>query len=470
MIVWLAIGLALAALAAVAPLKWAAAVVIVVLPFVGTALYMVGGDPIVLPLVVSLGFLARHAATLLNRQIRGQFFSLLSGDLPLVGFAGYCVVSGVLFPRVFAGQTMVVPQFGLAATLGPEHASYVQIVYLLLAVWLFWALRHAMLRKGMEFVVLAIMAQVVLIGGFGLVQALLGLVNVVVPVGWIVNNAGYALLTQTQIAGFSRVTSIFVEASFYAVWATGALAFCYALYVNRILPRLNLALAAMIALTMVLSTSTTAYVGLLVVGALGLGYALFDTDQRRQQRSVVMVFAGGVLALILAVLVFTAQDGFLLALRNMIEEMTIRKSETGSGIERARWAQSALQNAADTYYLGAGYGAVRSSGLIFQLIGTVGAPGLILFVVAMGGLVAQAFRRPRTGEGAVVAAGGFALIAIMGAMAAASPDLGLSSMMWVFAALAAAPTALRAAQRRKQDQEESVVGDMEEPAPAEEGA
>ncbi len=460
---WLAIAGVLAALAATMPLRWAAGIVVACLPLSGTAVFMLGGDPLVLPLVVTLGFLGRHGVSLLSKPLREQFLALTKNEMFLLAFAGYCTISGLLFPRLFAGETAVIPQSGQAIVLGPGQTSIVQIAYLLLGVWLYLALRQTMLRKGLEFIIGAILVQIGLFAGYGVVQALLGMAHVPVSTAWIVNNQGYALLTQERIGGFARVTSVFVEASAYATWATGAAALCYALYINRVLPVLSLGMLALVGVTLLLSTSSTAYVGLLVVGLFAVLYAFLDGDRKRHERGLMVVLVGVFLAVLALIFVYSAQDGLLAGLRTMIEDMTVRKGSSNSGLERARWAQSAVQNALDTGLLGVGYGAARSSGLIYQLFGAIGAPGLVLFALAMAALARRVFRRPRTGEDAVVSSGAFALCCTIAAMSASSPDLALPNMFWVYAAIAAAPVAQRAAVRMMRQGGQSEIA---EPAPS----
>ncbi len=449
MTIWLVIGAALAVAAAAAPLRWGAAIAVLCLPLSGTAAMMLGSDPLLLPVLVTIGFLARHAFSLLIPQVRGQFFSIVRSDVLLLTFAAYCVVSGVFFPRLFEGQTYVTPQsdaFG-AMPLGPWFISYPQIAYLVLGLWLYLALRHAILRVGLEPILNAILWQVVLIGGFGLAQALLGLAGVTTPTEWIVNNEGYTIFGATREGGFVRVTSVFVEASSFGQWGAGAVAFCYALYVNRIRPILSLSLLGGISAAMLLSTSSTSYFALLCIAGFALVHALLDPDKRRRERGLIIVIVGAVFAAAAAALVFSAQSGFLGDLRLMIENMTINKSTSSSALERGQWADRSVSNAMETALLGVGYGAARSSGLIVSLFGMIGLPGLILFVLAFGPIILRAFRKLRTGEDAVASAAGFGLFASFAAMGLSAPDMALPNMFWAYAALAAAPLAERAAAR-----------------------
>lgn len=450
MIVWLALGVCFAGIAATAPMRIAMAVVVFFLPFSGTVALMMGTDPILLPLVVTMGFLARHAFSLLIAPLRNQFIQIVIANWPLLGFVLYCAVSGMFFPKLFEGATLVTPQVaGPAMPLSAGSVSLPQIIYLFLGAYLCLALRQYILRVGMTPVLIGVLAQVAAVGGLGMVQAALGQVGLTLELGWIVNNTGYALLNATMEGGFARVTSVFPEASTFAVWGAGALAFCYALYVNRILPMISLALTVCIGVTMLISTSSTAYAGILFIGAFALLLALMDGDPRRRDRSLMIVAAGGLIAAMAVVVVFTADNGFSGQLREMIESMTINKSVSASALERNQWTARSIQNGIDTGLLGIGYGAGRGSGLISVLFGLVGVPGLVLFAMMVLPSITRAFRRPHTGEEAVMSASGFALAGTIGAMSVSSPDLQLANVFWSYLAIAGVPLALRMAEHER---------------------
>lgn len=446
-LVWLAIGLGLAVLAITAPLRWSAAIVAFWLPFSGTVVAIVGGStPILVPVVVVLGFLARHAFSLLIRPVRQQFFELVRGDGVILAFAAYCLISGLLFPRLFEGATNIMPQewIGHSVVLGPGSISLPQLTYFAVAIYLYLAMRQAMLRVGLAPILYALGVQVAVIGGIGVLQALLGLAGGRFPLEWIVNNRAYGILIGAAEGGFVRVTSVFVESSFFAAWGSGALAFTYALYVNRIRPWTSLALMGVVAVAMLLSTSSTAYFGILCVGMFAVVHAFTDTDRMRRDRGLIIVAIGALVAAITAILVFTAQAGFLSELREMIERMTLGKSNSFSSQQRGEWQQISIQNALDTGLLGVGYGVARSSGIMAALFGTIGLPGMVLFALVVVPAMLRAFRRPRTGEDAVASAGAFGLFGAIAAMSVSAPDISLANNFWMFLALASAPLTQRA--------------------------
>ncbi len=439
-LVWLGLSLALAGFAMAGPLRWATAVVIFFIPFSATQAFSIGGVPVLVPLVVAVGFLARHAFSLLVRPLRQQFLTLLRTDGPLVVFVAYVVISGLFFPRLFEGATYVTPQLsGPPTLLDPAQISIPQIAYVVIAAYLYLALRQAMLRVGLAPALHAVLAQIAFIGGVGLLQAALAVAHINVPMDWIVNTPLGRLG-----AGLGRVHSVFAEASVFAAWGSAAIAFCYALYINRIMPGLTLCFAAGLSVALLLSVSSAAFAGLAIVGVFAFVCAISDSDLRRRDRGL-LVLIGGTLTMAGAGLaVFNADAGFL---RDLILRFTVEEGASNISTERALWADRSFQNAWDTGLLGVGYGAARSSGLFASLAGAMGAPGVLLFLAIVVPRILLALRRPHTGEDAVVSAAAFGLFAAIATMTLVSPDLSLASCFWVFLPIASAPLAQRAALR-----------------------
>ncbi len=460
-VVWLGIGFLLAGLAATAPLRWAMAIVFTCLPFGGTQVFNTGGDPILLPVVVSLGFLARHAISMFSRPLRLQFFLLMRTELPILAFLAYALVSGLFFPRLFAGAVDVVPQSSAPPTpLDPSMISFPQLAYLSVAVYLYLALRQALLRVGIIWALYALLLQISFIGGIGFLQGVLAQVNVRLDMTWIVNAQGYGLAFDQIVNGFGRVSAVFPEASSFASWGAGALPFCYALYLNplnRVLSNLAFGLLVILGIAMLLSTSSTAYGAIAIIAAFACVHALLDSDAQRRERGLVIIIAGGLLFAILTILAFSSDAGFLGRLRGIIETMTVSKATSESGLQRGEWAARSLQNGWDTALLGVGYGAARSSGIFHSLFGLVGAPGLLLFLAVVTPPILRAFKRPHTGEEAVASAASFGLFGSLAAMALVAPDLSLANAFWAFLPLAAAPLAERATLLAMVDQGANAV-------------
>jgi hypothetical protein len=357
--IWLGIGMALAGIVMIGPLPWAMAIAAMTLPMAATMVLAVGADPITLPVLTTLAFCLRHAMTLVTKPQREVFLSLVAREWPLVVLVGYALVSGVFFPRLFAGMT-VVPAQDMArdgfAILGPNLVSFPQMAYFLVGAYFYIALRQSILRVGPMPLVIGGVIQALAFGGMGFLQAILGLVGVQFPVDWLVTNTQYALLATVETAGFVRVTAGFVEASAWAGWAAGPLAFCYALFINRVAALPALVLGGAIAAAMLLSTSSSAYAGLLVLSVIAVAHVLIDPSPARRLRALVVLGVGALVFGAVAGLILTAEpgQGFLGDLRMMLEEMTVRKQYSSSAIERGRMAEVGFQAGLDTFGRGAG--------------------------------------------------------------------------------------------------------------------
>ena len=76
-----------------------------------------------------------------------------------------------------------------------------------------------------------------------------------------VRDTGHGL-NDNELAGFKRIVGSFVEASSFGYLTLGYFAFATTLWLNGIVARLTLPLSMLSLLALLLSTSTTAYVGL----------------------------------------------------------------------------------------------------------------------------------------------------------------------------------------------------------------
>lgn len=439
-LIWLGIAAILAAVIVMAPWRWALGVFLFWVPFSGTAVLMLGDDPVLLPLVLSVALLGRYVVSLADPVMRDQAVALIGRERWLWVFLAFATVSGILFPLLFAAETQT---FQLQAgawvlmPLGAQSVSLVQIAYLLLGGLTFFAVRHLVLRVGPAAAIAALVAQAGCIGALGFFQAVVGMGGVTVPTDWVANNAGAVLHLGLLTDGFARVTGVFVEASYFATWGAAALALCFFLLLNRIMPRVTLALTLMLTFTMLVSTSTTAYAGLLLVGGAYVLTVFLDSDPGRRTVGL-LLFAFGLLTVIAVIaLALSAESGPLFRIRELIDAAVFGKFNSASMAERSAWTNAAIQSGFDTYLLGAGYGAVRSSGIIGLLFGGVGVIGTALFLVFIGPKIMIAFKRRLTVDSGAAAACAIALIPAIGVLAVSASELSFWHMFWCLSAVAA---------------------------------
>jgi hypothetical protein len=121
---------------------------------------------------------------------------------------------------------------------------------------------------------------------------------------------------------------------------------------------------------LLLSTATTAYVGLLVLAAL----TLFSLGTHARRRS----FAAGIVG---GLIVVGALCAFVGVVRGVLYHNVLAKAETWSAAERWGTIKDAWWSFVEYPVLGTGWGSAPTQDLVVYLLGNTGIIGLILFSV-----------------------------------------------------------------------------------------
>ncbi len=184
---------------------------------------------------------------------------------------------------------------------------------------------------------------------------------------------GYMQVVELDGFGLGRISSVALEPSVLAeelLLAFVVLAIC--LYLRRpILGRKwDCAALALIVATLVVSTSTTAYTGLLAA-LLVTAVALLRAKSRPWKLYFVVAGAAvGAGAALAAALPLVGQ---------VVSTMVLNKFEAGSGLDRLESIQFAAEDFLRYPILGAGWHAVPCWDLIFLILANTGLVGLIAF-------------------------------------------------------------------------------------------
>jgi hypothetical protein len=183
--------------------------------------------------------------------------------------------------------------------------------------------------------------------------------------------------TNVDVAGFWRIAGGQAEASSFGAKCVSLLAFTYCYWRGTQSTHALVLSIALFAL-LILSTSTTAYVGGAFL-ALFLLASLANAavqNRLRKQDLVLLVGAFAALTLIVGVVVYndTALDPFW----KLFDAMILDKSSSDSGQERAYWNAQSLQSVLDTVGLGIGLGSSRASSWIIAVISQLGIVGSVL--------------------------------------------------------------------------------------------
>lgn len=247
----------------------------------------------------------------------------------------------------------------------------------------------------------------------------------------------------TVVNGFKRIVGSFPEASTFAAISMPPLAFTFRLALLGVYPAVSRTLFLLTLILLVLSTSTTAYAGLLALAALLYGSALLTFSGRGASTAVTLAI---VLAPVAALVALVASQLHPLTSEHLSAYLNFiisDKLETDSGIERMQWNRQAFTNFIDTYGIGAGLGSVRASSFPLAVLGNIGILGAITYtmflisaLVPRGAVEADKVNAARSAARWACIAG-LTAATISGALI----DLGLA--FFAFAALAYSPEGFR---------------------------
>lgn len=366
------------------------------LPFGSTAFATLsslgGSSPLIYTLFV-LGLICVVAARRTLIRDLGAVFTHYKAVWLVCALAAYTAASAYVFPRLFLGETTAfIPIDGVIreVPLGPASGNITQTAYFLLGIFLFIGLCIVMLRAdALKKVTSGFFAFVIahaLLGALDLGSKLAGLGDLLLPI----RTASYALLTEVEQSGFWRIVGGCSEASAYSGYALASLAFVFT-YWRETNSRLAAFLTLGMLILVLLSTSSTAYVGLAGLAPFAAAMIGRSAIENRLRRTDVILFVS-ILIILIAIIATELYDPRIFRpFGNLIEDMVFNKATSDSGQERSYWNARSLQNVVDTYGLGIGMGSSRSSSWLVSTISQLGIIGSVLvgllLLVVMRGMI-----------------------------------------------------------------------------------
>lgn len=413
--------------------------------FGATAGLVLGGSPVLLS-VCAMAPVLWHAV----RAGRFQGGAWPPGALALAVLWAWAVLVTGFAPRLFEGETEVigiVPRgSGIANDLVPlaaQRGNLNQLAYLTLGLATVLAMtrlldspqRRARLADAMLWMaglnLLVTAVQMLHLYG-GAPNLLDGLAN-----------AGYAIHLGGSIGGLQRLSGGFAEPSGYAMFTLAACAVCAALAQQRHRTRCSVALALGSLAALLLSTSSTGYVGLALLAAghaAVLAVRAVVVPQRVRLGGLALLAWGGAVVVLAALLLW---PGLLDGIARVVDSTLLGKLDSDSGRERNFWNARAWISFVETFGLGVGLGSTRASSYLLVLLSNVGIVGLGLYGVFVATTAGRALR-PGPADAAPVAAAHGMLALLAAAMVSATVfDLGL-----LFYLLAGAAASATVAQRQ----------------------
>jgi len=369
----------------------------------------------------------------------------VASNAAILIFAAYGVISAFTLPHIFAGQISVVP----LRPAGLRHltdsfplffsAQNITTAFYIAGTGITALCAYIATRMASD--TSPIVKACV---GITLAQAITGLMGVALAgTAWdlvvgAVRNGSYSQLSQ-ETRSFVRIAGFMAEPSSYARFGVVWMIFALELWLRRVSPRWTGFAALLMAGVLVISTSSTAYIGIAAYGAiLAMRFATMPSYLKADRVLPMLIWGVLGLAIILALILLSrpVADAF----SSMFEQMTVDKASSESGRQRLFWAMQGVDAFIRSSGLGIGAGSFRSSSLIMAIIGSMGVVGTLSFVASCASLFMPRARDADPGRRAISEAAAWAAVAglVPVMVMQGSPDPGME-----FAALLGLSLALR---------------------------
>ena len=390
-----------------------------------------GSSPLIYTVFCGLLILS-VAARRTALQDLGRAFTIYPAFWLVTLLMVYAIIGCVFFPRIFAGQTSVFVPTRLGVSelaLAPVSGNISQTGYFVMGGVTFMAVSLLLMRGiSTDDVRKAFFAWILChtaMGILDLAAKMAGIGDILEPI----RTASYAMLTETQMAGFWRIAGAQAEASGFAGISLACLAFCY-VYWRRTGSRFALRLGLTLLVLVVFSTSSTGYVGLAVL-SIPVMLSLMRSLARQWLSSAdVLILATFGIGFFMALLLMMTYPSFFDPFLALFDSSVTNKLQSSSGQERMYWNVRSLQSMIDTHGLGVGFGSSRASSWPIAVVSQLGITGTVLMALAVFMImrVPKAFRRNADPETqAVVAATRAAVFGgiVAGSMISGTADPGI---------------------------------------------
>jgi len=405
------------------------------------------GGSSIQPSVFALAFLAARLAA--SRQLMSEKMNQALKDSLLFGlFAAYGVLSAFVFPRLFYHQVELPPTRIIStaifavAPLQPSSQNITQATYLLGTF--FVILATAFIARTERRPRLVMMTLIYLSWAhiaFGILDVLFSMLGL--PFMDIVRNANYSVVDQ-HFGAFRRIQGTFAETSAYSAYGFVLLIFMTELWLRDVEGRLTGVTSLALGVTLFMSTSSSAYLGLGVYGLILAARIVYLPTPTAQRKGLILA-CFGILAIAAILAICVAQPRIASEFGRMLTEMTVKKGESFSAIQRGFWTRKGWEAFTISNGLGVGVGSFRSSSLVSAVAGSMGVFGLAtlgLFlarILPIQKLSSYQLDCDRTAAVGIAAAWAALVGLAPGMVSATSPDPGVMFAFMAGLAMAWAP-------------------------------
>jgi hypothetical protein len=398
------------------------------------------GNATINPALFSLPFVVIQAWLTYKKNEITKLISLDGAIFWLLLFATWGAISAAIMPYILRDTgiyTFTFDRFtgGLATFLAPidyTSGNVTQTGYLILSV--VCVISYSLLLRKEKGA--AIMADAVLWAAT--INAAAGATNLLQMLGipdllFIFKNATYVMMSG-ELAGLVRISGLFSETSAYSMYSIGLLGYTHYLWLRGYKPTWSGTVSLLTLTLLLLSTSGTAYVGLLACYTLATIYLFYKVLRYGSAgHHVIYGWLAAAAALIfIGALVFKPEIWKILT--DYFNFVVGGKMQSSSGQERSSWNVQAWRNFVDSMGLGTGLGSSTGSSISTVLISNFGWPGILFFGMFFWKALNSTVHSNNKLDEVVVNASRVALIAafIAANISARVFDMGL--MFYIYAA------------------------------------
>lgn len=282
-------------------------------------------------------------------------------------FIFYMFLISFISPLFFEGIIIFERDLDQAYYEGGSRLKYginiIQIAYVifnLVTLYCVWIKREYVEQSFLRKAFVASVCLIVLFGFWEYISKMTGIIPF--PSEILLSNSGGELYTLTVMEDVMRLSSIFGEASFCGAFL--AASFWGVIAMNQHHSKFLYILEFLIFICIIFNLSGTGWVALIFGGVV---YVYIN--RLLSIRSIMRVLG---LIIILGFLVFTIDYG------DLVYEMLVSKSETGSGTIRTASVLNSIDVFFQTCMLGGGIGSTYSSSFLADMLAQVGMIGFIL--------------------------------------------------------------------------------------------
>lgn len=313
----------------------------------------------------------------------------------LVGFlaiASFSLIMPVYINGRLAISSPILGDFSETPLYLTSH-NFTQLLYLIFGGIIAICVAHSNLRdEDRQQTEKVILLSAIFISVWGLFQFFCNATGFPYP-DYIFNNSGSATakgFMQTLDIGVGRISSVTVEPSEFAKSLITLLPLTFPAWLKKgsIISRpIDRLVTVLFILLLVLSTSSTAYFGLLALAIVTVLLLLRTGDL-----SLKRAFNYSLLAVVATSAVIAAALTSIPIVSGIASTAVLDKSSSGSGLERVMTIQLAFEYFQKYPFLGIGWGSAGSHDLIVKLLSNVGIIGTVAFFGAMGCVVRANWR------------------------------------------------------------------------------